>query len=133
MVDQAKLRCSAVLRRILLIGLRSTSPHLVKSGSTAAGGWPVTTLARPLSVLLRACSLTSSMEIRPSGPDPATWFISTPISRARRRTGGAAGATRWKATACRTSDPDLPAPGSLLVGGAFEGSETLRGKLTTSC
>ena len=35
MVFQAFDKCSAVLRRILLIGLRSTSPHFAKSGS----GW----------------------------------------------------------------------------------------------
>ena len=42
MVFQALDRCSAVFRRMLLIGLRSTSPHLVKSGSDdgALAGMP---------------------------------------------------------------------------------------------
>ena len=39
-----------------------------------------------------ACALTSSIEMRPSGPLPATRSISTPSSRAMRRTDGAAGA-----------------------------------------
>ena len=40
----------------------------------------------------RACSLTSSCEMRPPGPVPCTSLMSTPISRARRRTDGDAGA-----------------------------------------
>ncbi len=86
---QACDRCSAVLRRMLLIGLRSTAPHFVKSGSgdgrrgAAAGA----------AGERRACTnaWTSSTLIRPSGPVPATGRISTPSSRARRRTDGAAG------------------------------------------
>ena len=34
--SQALVRCSAVLRRMPVIGLRSTSPHLLKSGSAGA-------------------------------------------------------------------------------------------------
>ncbi len=37
-------------------------------------------------------ALTSSAEMRPPGPVPATWLTSTPSSRATRRTDGAAGA-----------------------------------------
>ena len=40
MVFQAWLRCSDVLRRMLLIGCRSMSPHLLKSGSGMADGAP---------------------------------------------------------------------------------------------
>src|SRR5690349_11816429 len=42
----------------------------------------------------RACSFTSSCEIRPPGPVPSTSLMLTPISRARRRTAGDAGAAR---------------------------------------
>ena len=46
-------------------------------------------------MLLRICRancFTSSSEMRPFGPVPDTWLMSTPISRATRRTEGAAGA-----------------------------------------
>ncbi len=91
-VAHAALRCSAVLRRTARIGCRSISPHREKSGSgsarrrrrPAAGG----------SVTIRlACAFTSSIEMRPPLPLPATWSMSTPSSRAMRRTDGAAGAT----------------------------------------
>ena len=39
-VVQAWLMCSAVLRRTFDIGLRSTSPHRVKSGKGATAGRP---------------------------------------------------------------------------------------------
>ncbi len=88
MAFQACVRCSAVLRRMLLIGLRSTSPHLVKSGSAegALAGTP------PPANALRTNACTSSTLMRPAGPLPATPRMSTPSSRARRRTDGAAGA-----------------------------------------
>ena len=97
---QAWLRCSAVLRRMPVIGLRSTSPHFAKSGSAgptptgaaaplAAAAWP---LPPRLFITRLANSLTSSCVMRPPGPVPATWLTSTPISRASRRTDGAAGA-----------------------------------------
>ena len=49
---------------------------------------------RRRSPLIRrlACAFTSSIEIRPSSPVPATSSMSTPSSRAMRRTEGAAGA-----------------------------------------
>ena len=54
----------------------------------AAGAPALPTLLR----MRRACSLTSSCEIRPAGPVPVTALMSTPISRARRRTAGEAAA-----------------------------------------
>ena len=96
----AWLRCSAVLRRMPVIGFRSTSPHLLKSGSAgppaaglaaplAAAAWP---LPPRLFITRLANSLTSSCVMRPPGPVPGTCETSTPISRANRRTDGAAGA-----------------------------------------
>ena len=98
---QAWLRCSAVLRRMPVIGLRSTSPHLreirqrrADRRSAAPRRWP----PRP-GRCCRCCSsrawqnsLTSSCVMRPPGPVPGTCVTSTPISRASRRTDGAAGA-----------------------------------------
>ena len=58
-------------------------------GHTAGAAAPADpTLLR----IRRACSLTSSCEMRPPGPVPWTALMSTPISRARRRTAGDAGA-----------------------------------------
>ena len=45
-----------------------------------------------LCITRLANSFTSSCEMRPPGPDPGTCVMSTPISRASRRTEGAAGA-----------------------------------------
>ena len=97
MVFHAWLRCSAVLRRMPDMALRSTSPHFEKSGSAgplpagrdAAAAWPP---LPKLFITRFANSLTSSCVMRPPGPVPVTWLTSTPISRARRRTEGAAGA-----------------------------------------
>ena len=99
-VFHAWLRCSAVLRRMPVIGLRSTSPHFAKSGSAgptmparavplAAAAWP---LLPRLFITRLANSFTSSCVMRPPGPVPGTCVTSTPISRASRRTDGAAGA-----------------------------------------
>src|SRR5215208_6144404 len=76
---------------------RCTSPHLAKSGigRAARAAAPPVAEGPALPTLLRrrrACSLTSSCEMRPTGPLPATALISTPISRARRRTAGEAAA-----------------------------------------
>ena len=69
MTFQAWPRCSAVLRRMLLIGLRSTSPHLVKSGSgRRRGAPPPRRRHRPAPLCTNAC--TSSTLMRPSGPLP---------------------------------------------------------------
>ena len=71
---------------MLLIGLRSTSPHLVKSGSAARRRGR----ACRRRVRLRTNACTSSTLMRPPGPVPVTWRMSTPSSRASRRTDGAA-------------------------------------------
>ena len=91
-VFQASRRCSAVLRRTPRIDTRSIFPHLAKSGSTGSANLalpatPATTaVTKPL-----AWALTSSSLIRPPGPVPLTSWMSTPNSRASRRTCGAAG------------------------------------------
>ena len=89
-VAQAAVRCSAVLRRTARIGCRSISPQRVKSGSGSRGA-PRRPPPAPSTSRL-ACALTSSIEIRPPGPLPGTSLMSTPSSRAMRRTDGAAGA-----------------------------------------
>src|SRR5688572_9492351 len=83
---------------MLLHCSRCTSPHRAKSGigrearaTTAPAGAPAPALPTLLR-MRRACSLTSSCEMRPAGPLPATELMSTPISRARRRTAGEAAA-----------------------------------------
>ena len=91
-VVHAAVRCSAVLRRTARIGWRSISPQRVKSGSGSAGTAPPAAAGRAATIRL-ACALTSSTEMRPPVPLPATWLMSTPSSRAIRRTDGAAGAT----------------------------------------
>src|SRR6185295_4857704 len=83
---------------MLLHASRCTSPHFEKSGigrdaraataPPAAGAPALPTLLR----MRRACSFTSSWEMRPAGPLPATALMSTPISRASRRTAGDAAA-----------------------------------------
>ena len=90
MTFQAWPRCSAVLRRMLLIGLRSTSPHLVKSGSARRRGRGAAA-PPPASAVLHECLHVLDAD-PPAGPLPATRRMSTPSSRASRRTDGAAGA-----------------------------------------
>ncbi len=90
-------RCSAVLRRMPDIGLRSTAPHFEKSGSATEPPDSVATLAWPppprLDMTCLVKVFTSSWLMRPPGPVPGTWWRSTPSSRASRRTDGAAGAS----------------------------------------
>ena len=89
-------RCSAVLRRTPRIGWRSISPHLLKSGSGSAArraaAAPAAGAAGADAISRFACAFTSSIEMRPSSPVPTTSSMSTPSSRAMRRTDGAAGA-----------------------------------------
>src|SRR3989338_3984331 len=90
MAAQAKVKCSAVLRRILFMALRSISPHLEKSGKgCCAMPLPARATAPVFKALAKA--FTSCMEMRPLGPEPGTWEMSMPISRAKARTDGAAG------------------------------------------
>ena len=75
--DQAWLRCSAVFRRTPVMGLRSTSPHFVKSGNAGPppGARPAPGASAPPPRLLRICRanvLTSSSVMRPFGPEPVT-------------------------------------------------------------
>src|SRR5262245_25018685 len=97
-VAQTAPRCSAVLRRTPRIGCRSITPHLVKSGSGSATTWAPacgpTAVAPAFAIITSrlAWAFTSSIEIRPSSPEPITSAMSTPSSRAMRRTDGAAGA-----------------------------------------
>src|SRR6187200_2708594 len=81
---------------MLLHGWRSTSPHFWKSGSGRAARTAIPSAAVPADPTLlrirRAVSFTSSCVMRPLGPVPWIALISTPISRARRRTAGDAGA-----------------------------------------
>ncbi len=70
---------SAVIRRIVLSGCTSTSPHCEKSGNGAAA---TRAPPPPPEMMLRACAFTSSTETRPPGPDPSTVVMSTPSSRA---------------------------------------------------
>src|SRR3954464_6583047 len=111
---------------MLLHGCRSTSPHFWKSGSArAARGAPAPAPAPADPTLLtirRACSLTSSWEMRPAGPVPCTSLTSTPISRARRRTEGAAGAAA----------PLRSARGGAAAAGGGGGSAACRGGIGTT-
>ena len=96
-------RCSAVLRRMLLSGLRSTSPHFEKSGSGCCAAAPPSRRARsaacaPSAWRTKPC--TSSTVMRPPGPLPFTCRMSTPSSRAMRRTDGAAGGAGPAPAAC---------------------------------
>ena len=59
--------------------------------------------------------LTSSMEIRPPEPEPWTWAISMPISRANNRTEGAA------ATFVRMGVTEVAAGGVCVMEGAAFG------------
>ena len=87
----AAVRWVAVVRRTAFIAVRSIGPHWAKSGSSGAvGSAPA---AGACSSRL-AVALTSSRRIRPPGPVPDTASMSTPISRARRRTAGVAGIGR---------------------------------------
>ena len=70
-VVHAALRCWAVLRRTALIGCRSTSPQRVKSGSGSPANMAAVPAAPPATSRF-ACAFTSSTEMRPSGPLPAT-------------------------------------------------------------
>ena len=89
-VAHAALRCSAVLRRTARIGCRSTSPQRVKSGSgTAARRRRRRRRRRPAAS--RAPSRRRSRCGR-RARCPTTSLMSTPSSRAIRRTDGAAGA-----------------------------------------
>ena len=91
MTFQAWPRCSAVLRRMLLIGLRSTSPHFVKSGSgaTARAAPPPLAAGRQRRSHEGLNVLRADAAVRTGA---VTRRMSTPSSRARRRTDGAAAA-----------------------------------------
>ena len=80
-----------------LLEVRQRASARAAPGGCAAPAEP--TLLR----IRRACSLTSSREMRPAGPVPWISLMSTPISRARRRTEGDAGAAgpRSDRGACR--------------------------------
>ena len=89
---QASHMCSAVLRRTPRIETRSIFPHLLKSGNfgcrvCVAAVAPVAAVA----IRILAYAFTSSSLMRPPGPLPSTLWMSTPSSRASRRTWGAAG------------------------------------------
>src|SRR3989338_4228646 len=72
-VDQQKLMCSAVFLRMLLIGRRSITPHLLKSGNGLAAAPSGAIAARPVGSRREEVSsglakdLTSSMENLPPG------------------------------------------------------------------
>ena len=93
MAFQACDRCSAVLRRMPDIGLRSTAPHFEKSGSATEPPESVATLAWPppprLDMTCLVKVLTSSWLIRPPGPVPRTWRFDAEFARqaAYRRRG----------------------------------------------
>ena len=70
-VAQAALRCSAVFRRTARIGCRSMSPHREKSGSGSARAAAAGCRRRAVMIRL-ACAFTSSIEMRPPLPLPAT-------------------------------------------------------------
>ena len=73
MVAQAALRCCAVFRRTARMGCISTSPHREKSGSASAAIATVPAGADATLVIRRlAWAFTSSIEIRPLCPVPAT-------------------------------------------------------------
>ena len=92
---QADVRCSAVLRRMFDIGLTSTAPHFEKSGKRRGARTPIAgPPAAPDVISAFTCCFTSSWPMRPPGPVPGTPAISTPSSRANRRTDGAAGIVR---------------------------------------
>ena len=82
-----------IVRRRRLSGTRSTVPNSAKSGNSTG---PMRGTAAPGAVrgISRAARFTSPSEMRPPGPVPCTARMSTPISRARRRTEGEANTGR---------------------------------------
>ena len=68
-VFQACVSLCAVVRRTPLIGLRSIAPHLLKSGSASAAAADGRAAPAPDSSR-RAYAVTSSIEMRPPGPEP---------------------------------------------------------------
>ncbi len=86
---------SAVRRRTVSSFSVCTLPQRLKSGSRGREGsaGPAALFAPDDLPLIRCLTyaLTSAWLIRPSRPLPVTSWISTPSSRARRRTDGAAG------------------------------------------
>ena len=111
MAFQACDRCSAVLRRMPVIGLRSTAPHFEKSGSATEPPESVATLAWPppprLDITCLVKVLTSSWLMRPPGPVPRTWseidaeLAGQPAHRRRGRRQRAAVGGRRSRTAGR--------------------------------
>ena len=92
-VVQAWVMLRAVISRTWLQRLAPTAPQRAKSGRGAAADRCRRRGARARRSMARlTCSCTSSTEMRPPGPVPATRSMSTPSSRARRRTEGEAGA-----------------------------------------
>ena len=89
-VAQAALRCSAVLRRTARIGWRSTPPQRVKSGSATPAAAP----PRPAPLVTSRFDVRLHIVDRDAavGAGAGTSSMSTPSSRAIRRTDGAAGA-----------------------------------------
>ena len=83
-------RCTAVVRRMPLIGSRSTSPQRLKSGNGGGTGAPPPPAAADSS-RERAVRTTSPDRMRPPLPVPCTEVMSTPSSRANRRVLGVAG------------------------------------------
>src|SRR5688572_24480809 len=81
----------AVVRRTPLIGFRSTAPHLLKSGSASAATEERAGPAPAPDSRRRAYAVTSSIDIRPAGPEPWMSCMFTPSSRASLRADGAAG------------------------------------------
>ena len=124
MAFQACDRCSAVLRRMPVIGLRSTAPHFEKSGNATEPPDSVATLAWPppprLDMTCLVKVLTSSWLMRPAGPVPRTWteidaeFARQPAHRRRGRGQRAAVGGRSGRTAGRKRQHLVLAIGRLL-------------------
>jgi hypothetical protein len=85
----ARVICSAVRNRTLLIGSTSTGPQREKSGNEEST--LPSAVAGDGATLDRTNAVTSSALTRPPGPLPRHREMSTPSSARERRTDGAAG------------------------------------------
>ena len=108
---------AAILRRIPVMSLRSTSPHREKSGRGTEPAPGAEGAAAAFLMIRLTKFLTSSPRMRPAGPEPGTCSMVTPSSRASRRTVGVAGTGRWAGEASTSFSARGDCNGMGLVSG----------------
>ena len=128
MILHEALVFSAVSRRTVSTSAVRTGPQRLKSGRGGCG-WPAAAapggrMSGPADRPCRTCAWTSAVLIRPSWPLPATAWMSTPSSRASRRTDGAAGAAGRRGPSSAGAEPAAAssAPRSSFVGAGASGA-----------